>query len=127
MTDHWLQLMSLRVSQQKNNCVTLKNALSQGLGCRVVNFDVEREKKFQAGLCVKGRNEPCMLQQVFDVVAGARGLGQAGTRDGDAQREVFASLLEANTFSCFWPRACNDGGVNAVNASLAKLMAQLEA
>ena len=28
ISDHWLQLMSLRVGQQKNNCMTIKNSLA---------------------------------------------------------------------------------------------------
>jgi TatD DNase family protein len=37
-------------------------------------FESRDEKKFQSGMMVKGRNEPCQIIQVAQVVAGARGM-----------------------------------------------------
>lgn len=37
-------------------------------------FSTKQEKKFEAGVMVKGRCEPCQIVQVAEVVAGAKGL-----------------------------------------------------
>lgn len=37
-------------------------------------FETKPEKKYQLGSCVKGRNEPCNIVQVAEVIAGARGI-----------------------------------------------------
>jgi TatD DNase family protein len=37
-------------------------------------FDVKTEKKYQKDYCVKGRNEPCHIVQVAEVIAGVKGV-----------------------------------------------------
>lgn len=36
-------------------------------------FETKKKEKWEKGLCVKGRNEPANIVQVFEVVAGCRG------------------------------------------------------
>ena len=56
-------------------------------------WETRKEKKFERGLCVKNRNEPCHLQQVLEVIAGVKGI------DVDA----FAATVYANTMAVFFP------------------------
>jgi len=37
-------------------------------------FESKHEKKYEKGKCVKGRNEPCQIVQVAEVIAGVRGI-----------------------------------------------------
>eukprot|EP00587_Corethron_hystrix_P009142 CAMPEP_0113318030 /NCGR_PEP_ID=MMETSP0010_2-20120614/12738_1 /TAXON_ID=216773 ORGANISM="Corethron hystrix, Strain 308" /NCGR_SAMPLE_ID=MMETSP0010_2 /ASSEMBLY_ACC=CAM_ASM_000155 /LENGTH=367 /DNA_ID=CAMNT_0000175203 /DNA_START=87 /DNA_END=1187 /DNA_ORIENTATION=+ /assembly_acc=CAM_ASM_000155 len=38
------------------------------------DFETRKDKKFEPGYCVKGRNEPCHIVRVAEVIAGVRGI-----------------------------------------------------
>lgn len=51
-------------------------------------------KKYEEGALVKGRNEPCRISEVVDVIAGARGVS----------REEVAEAAYQNTLRVFFPK-----------------------
>lgn len=57
------------------------------------HWESKKDKKFERGLCVKNRTEPCHLQQVLEVVAGVKGMAP----------EELAGVVYANTMSVFFP------------------------
>lgn len=58
------------------------------------HFPAKPEKKFELGMCVKGRQEPCHILQVAQVVAGTK----------DVPLEVVADACYRNTCRLFgWP------------------------
>ncbi|OQR99281.1 deoxyribonuclease TATDN1-like protein [Achlya hypogyna] len=62
--------------------------------CHVrTTFPTKKVEKFALGECVKGRNEPCTMLQVLEVVAGVR---------GDDPLEL-AAIVFANTTKVFFP------------------------
>lgn len=56
----------------------------------------KKEKKFELGLQVKSRNEPCNMHQVLEVVA--------GYRQDVGSKEELAQVVYANTMRLFWPK-----------------------
>eukprot|EP00940_MAST-03C_sp_MAST-3C-sp2_P002387 g2387.t1 len=63
-----------------------------GFGFVRSRWPTRPRKKFQIGLCVKSRNEPCHLAQVLEVVAGVRGVESP---------EALAKQLLKNTEALF--------------------------
>ncbi|KAK9727620.1 hypothetical protein K7432_001704 [Basidiobolus ranarum] len=56
-------------------------------------FESKKKERFELGLMVKSRNEPCTLRQVLEVIAGLH------ARDA----QDVAEIVYQNTCNVFWP------------------------
>ncbi|XBI91581.1 hypothetical protein VPH35_028866 [Triticum aestivum] len=76
----------------------------------------KKKEKYEPGLTVKGRNEPCLVRQVLEVVAGCKGI---------ADIEGLSKTLYHNTCRLFFPHDIDasadaqleSGGVTAEQSS----------
>lgn len=62
-----------------------------------LDFQAKKKEKFETGLHVKGRNEPCRIVQVLEVLGGAKGYATS------SDLENFATTLYENTCRLFFP------------------------
>lgn len=67
-------------------------------------FETKKKEKFEAGLLVKDRNEPCMIIQVFEVLCAMKGI-----LDLEEQNE-FAETLYKNANDLFFNNKNDDDG-----------------
>jgi Tat protein secretion system quality control protein TatD with DNase activity len=65
-------------------------------------LEAKDRKKYVPGMLVKGRNEPCCIVRVTEVIAGAKGL---------ADVDLLAEKIFDNTLNIFFGKAARWSGI----------------